>query len=170
MFEMRMHRSFDVWSTSSFIPALHLCIRRSGRPPSGSPPPPQKPRNPAHKQPHIRETRLPIPPQNPFVLKQNAHFSFKKIGFSKKLQIEQMLLYPTVQQLVVVRMETLEVKKSDFSRILSMAELLVHEVEHALSQDEIVRKRVKDIKSGRVKGKSEGDYYEYLKKRGIKAC
>jgi len=65
-------------------------------------------------------------------------------------------------------METVQVRKSDFSKILETAEILVSEVEHALSQDDIVIKRIDDIKLGKVKGKTERDLDEYLKKRGVK--
>jgi len=66
-------------------------------------------------------------------------------------------------------MKTIQVRKSDFKRILSTAEILIDEVEQALSQDDVVIKRIRDIRSGRIKGKTEDDYHEYLKKRGIKA-
>lgn len=64
--------------------------------------------------------------------------------------------------------ETITIKKQDFDKILNTAEILIDEVEDALSQDELVRKRIDDIKTGRIAGKTEEDYYEYLKKRGIK--
>jgi len=38
-------------------------------------------------------------------------------------------------------METVQIKKSDFSKILSTAEVLIDEVEQAFSQDEVVIKR-----------------------------
>ncbi|MBI3051835.1 hypothetical protein HYY74_05255 [Candidatus Woesearchaeota archaeon] len=65
-------------------------------------------------------------------------------------------------------METLQIKKSDFSKILETAELLISEVEQALSQDDIVKARMGDIKAGRVNGKSEQELDEYLKRRGVK--
>lgn len=65
-------------------------------------------------------------------------------------------------------MEVLQVKKSDFGKILSAAELLVDEVEQAFSQDDIVKKRIEDIKLDRVKGRTEQELNEYLKKRGRK--
>ena len=64
-------------------------------------------------------------------------------------------------------MEIINVEKTDFSRILNTAEILVKEVEQVLSQDEIVKSRIKDIKIGRITGKTKEDYNEYLKKRGI---
>mgnify|MGYP001603799261 FL=1 len=65
-------------------------------------------------------------------------------------------------------METVQIKKSDFSKILSTAEILIDEVEQAFSQDEVVMKRIKDIKTGNVKGKTEQELNDYLKKRGVK--
>ncbi len=65
-------------------------------------------------------------------------------------------------------MDTVNVRKADFIKILNTAELLVDEVEQALSQDEIAKRRMSDILSGKVKGKTHKDYYAYLKKRGIK--
>ena len=65
-------------------------------------------------------------------------------------------------------METVEVKKSDLSKILNTAEILVDEVEQALSQDEIANKRIKDIMAGKISGRTEKELDEYLKKRGVK--
>jgi len=62
-------------------------------------------------------------------------------------------------------MQTIQVTKSDFRRILTTAEVLIDEVEQALSQDDVVKERIRDIKSGRIKGKTEDDYYEYFKQR-----
>lgn len=65
-------------------------------------------------------------------------------------------------------MATVEVQKEDFSRILHTAEELVNEVESALSQDETAKRRMNDIKSGKVKGKTESELDSYLKSRGVK--
>ena len=65
-------------------------------------------------------------------------------------------------------METVQVGKDDFNKILNTAEVLIDEVEQALSQDEIVIRRIEDIKTGRVKGKTEKELDYYLKKRGVK--
>lgn len=64
-----------------------------------------------------------------------------------------------------MKTETIVVPKQVFGKILADVEVLIDDVELAL--DEKVRKRIEDIESGRVKGKSEEEYYEYLKKRGI---
>ena len=65
-------------------------------------------------------------------------------------------------------METLQIKKTDFNKILETAEILINEVEQALSQDDIVKARIEDIRIGRIKGKSEQELNDYLKKRGVK--
>ena len=65
-------------------------------------------------------------------------------------------------------METIQVKKSDFSKILETAEVLLDEVEQALSPNEVVKKRIEDINTGRIKGRSENEMDQYLKKRGVK--
>ena len=65
-------------------------------------------------------------------------------------------------------METIQVKKSDFGKILETAEVLIDEVENALSQEEIVKRRIDDVRHGRVRGRTESELDEYLKKRGIK--
>lgn len=64
-------------------------------------------------------------------------------------------------------MQTLKVKKSDFKKILTTAETLLEEVEQALSVDEVVKKRINDIESEKVEGKTEQELDEYLKKRGV---
>ena len=61
--------------------------------------------------------------------------------------------------------ETITIRKEDFNKILNTAEILIDDVEHVLSQDELVRMRIEDIKNRKIKGKTEEDYYEYLKKR-----
>ena len=45
---------------------------------------------------------------------------------------------------------------------------MIDEVEQAFSQDEIIKKRMNEIKTGKVKGRSETDLNNYLKKRGLK--
>ncbi len=65
-------------------------------------------------------------------------------------------------------METVQVNKSDLGKILSTVEILIDEVENALSQDELAKKRFEEITSGKIKGKSEKDLDEYLKRRGVK--
>ena len=62
-------------------------------------------------------------------------------------------------------METVIVKKETFTKILNDMEVLLQDVELAL--DAKVQKRLEDISSGKDKGKTEKDYYDYLSKRGV---
>jgi len=64
--------------------------------------------------------------------------------------------------------ETIQVKKSDLNKILGTAEVLIDEIEDVLSQEDLVKGRIEDIKAGRVKGKTEEELHDYLKKRGVK--
>ena len=63
-------------------------------------------------------------------------------------------------------METIQVEKTDFNKILNTAEILINEVEQVF-QNEIVKIRVGDIEMGKIKGKTQEDYNEYIRKRGI---
>ncbi len=63
-------------------------------------------------------------------------------------------------------METISISKEVFGKILADAELLIDDIELAL--DKTVRKRIEDIKSGKVEAKSEMELNEYLRKRGVK--
>ncbi len=60
-------------------------------------------------------------------------------------------------------METIHVKKSGLNKILNTAEILVGEVEQALSQDEIIRKRIVDIRAGKAHGKTEKELDDYFR-------
>ena len=62
-------------------------------------------------------------------------------------------------------METINVGKNDFNKILSTMETLLDDFEKVLSQNEIIAQRMEEIKTGKVKGKSEEDYKKYLQKR-----
>ncbi len=66
-------------------------------------------------------------------------------------------------------MENINIEKEDFNKLLVAVEMLIEDVEQMKSQDEIVNRRIEDVKSGRVREKTEADYNEYLKKRGV-AC
>lgn len=63
-------------------------------------------------------------------------------------------------------MEIIQVEKTDFNKILNTAEVLINEVEQVF-QNEIVKIRVGDIEMGKIKGKTQEDYNEYIRKRGI---
>lgn len=62
-------------------------------------------------------------------------------------------------------METVAIPKDVFNKILRDVEILIDDVELAL--DKTARKRINDIESNKVKGKSEGELDDYLKKRGV---
>lgn len=64
-------------------------------------------------------------------------------------------------------METIKVERMDFYKILNTAEILIDEVVQVF-QDEIVKNRMGDIILGKTEGKTEKDYNEYLRKRGVK--
>jgi len=64
-------------------------------------------------------------------------------------------------------MEQIQIKKTDFKGILNTAELLIDKVEDSFSQYDVIKKRMKDITTGKVKGKTENGLNAYLSKRGI---
>lgn len=63
-------------------------------------------------------------------------------------------------------METVSIPKEAFTKILSDVETLIDDVELAL--DAKAQKRIIDIETGEVKGKTEQELDDYLKKRGVK--
>ncbi|MBW2975709.1 hypothetical protein KY366_08375 [Candidatus Woesearchaeota archaeon] len=68
-------------------------------------------------------------------------------------------------------METVTLPKEKLGVVLSDVERLVSHFEDLVEdQDVIAKKRLSDIKAGRVKGKSEKELDEYLKKRGLKVA
>ncbi len=62
-------------------------------------------------------------------------------------------------------METVEVPRALFDKILSDVEVLIDDVESAL--DKTVRNRITDIDSKVVEGRTEAELDSYLKKRGV---
>lgn len=62
-------------------------------------------------------------------------------------------------------METINVRKNDFNKILDTMEILIEDFENVLSQNEIVTQRIEEIETGKIKGKTEEDYKLYLQKR-----
>ncbi|MBI2042774.1 hypothetical protein HYT25_00080 [Candidatus Pacearchaeota archaeon] len=62
-------------------------------------------------------------------------------------------------------METINVGKDDFNKIMNTMEILLDDFEKVFSQDEIIIQRIEEIKTGKIKGKSEEDYQKYLQKR-----
>ena len=66
-------------------------------------------------------------------------------------------------------METVCIPKSKLNLVLSDVEkLLSHFEDMVEDQDEIAVKRLKEVKTGQVSGKSEKELDDYLKKRGVK--
>ena len=66
-------------------------------------------------------------------------------------------------------METINIPKDKLGRVISDVEKLIYDFENLVeSQDQIVKKRVSDIKKGSVEGKTEKELDDYLKKRGVK--
>ena len=63
-------------------------------------------------------------------------------------------------------METIPIPKEVFIKILADVETLIDDVELAL--DAKVQKRIMDIETGSIKGKTEQELDNYLKKRGVK--
>ncbi len=63
-------------------------------------------------------------------------------------------------------METVTIPKEAFNKILNDVEILIDDFELAL--DAKVQQRVLDIETGKIKGKTEKDLDDYLKKRGVK--
>jgi len=64
-------------------------------------------------------------------------------------------------------METITISKDKFGVVISDVEKLVSHFED-LVQDKVVEQRLSDIKEGRVRGKSEKELDNYLRKRGVK--
>ena len=63
-------------------------------------------------------------------------------------------------------METVSIPKEVFTKILIDVETLIDDVELAL--DTIVQKRIHDIETNNIKGKTEQELNDYLKRRGVK--
>ena len=63
-------------------------------------------------------------------------------------------------------METVVIPKEIFTKILSDVEILIDDVELALNTK--VNKRINDIKTNNINGKTEQELDNYLKKRGVK--
>lgn len=63
-------------------------------------------------------------------------------------------------------METICVPRTVFVKILEDADMLITDVEKAFEAK--VLQRLADIETGKEKGKTEEEYYQYLTKRGIK--
>lgn len=65
-------------------------------------------------------------------------------------------------------METISVPKGKMGDLLTGVERLVSHVESLVEdQDKIIKQRISDINSNRVKGKSEEELVKYLRERGV---
>ena len=65
--------------------------------------------------------------------------------------------------------ETITMPREEFKKLISDVEIVINDVESILSSEEkLTKKRINDIESGKVKGKTEKELDEYLKNRGIK--
>ncbi len=65
--------------------------------------------------------------------------------------------------------ETITMPRGEFKKLISDVEIVINDVESILSsEDKLTKKRIDDIESGKVKGKTEKELDEYLKNRGIR--
>jgi len=68
-------------------------------------------------------------------------------------------------------METIAVPKEKLQLVISDVERLVtHFEDIADDQDKVVKQRISDINTGKIKAKTEKELDEYLKKRGVKVA
>ena len=68
-------------------------------------------------------------------------------------------------------METITIPKNKLGLVISDVEKLVSDFEELMEdQDKITKKRLNDIKTGRVNGASEKELDEYLKKKRSQSC
>ena len=60
------------------------------------------------------------------------------------------------------------ISEEKFNKVLEDVENLIEDVADLFDQDEIAKKRIKDIQNNPSIGKSEKNLDEYLKNRGVK--
>ena len=65
-------------------------------------------------------------------------------------------------------MANISVSEEKFNKVLADVEALIEDVSDLLDQDEIAKKRVKDIEENPSIGKSEKELDDYLNQRGVK--
>ena len=68
----------------------------------------------------------------------------------------------------IYQMANITVPEEKFNKVLEDVENLIEDVANLFDQDEIAKKRIKDIENKPSLGKSEKELDEYLKKRGVK--
>ena len=66
--------------------------------------------------------------------------------------------------------KTIAVSEEKFNKVLQDVETLIEDVAELFDQDEIVKRRIADIKANPSIGKSEKDLDNYLKKGGEKVA
>ncbi|MAG02467.1 hypothetical protein CMI42_03960 [Candidatus Pacearchaeota archaeon] len=68
-------------------------------------------------------------------------------------------------------METVTVSKDKLGLVISDVEKLVSHFEDLVEdQEQIIKLRLSDIKTGKIKGVSEEELDKYLEKRGVKVA
>ena len=65
-------------------------------------------------------------------------------------------------------MDTITLSEDRFRKVLADVEVLVEDVTSLVNQDDVVKKRIAEIKANPSIGRSEEELDEYLKRRGIK--
>lgn len=65
-------------------------------------------------------------------------------------------------------MTTITVSEEKFNKVLADVEMLITDVSSLFEEEEIVKKRLKEIKNNPSIGKSEEEVNTYLKARGVK--
>ena len=65
-------------------------------------------------------------------------------------------------------MGTITLSEDRFRKVLADVETLVEDVTSLVNQDDVVKKRIAEIKANPSIGKSEEELDEYLKRRGVK--
>ena len=64
-------------------------------------------------------------------------------------------------------MANITISEEKFNKVLEDVENLIVDVADLFDQDEIAKKRIKDIQNNPSIGKSEKDLDEYIKRRGL---
>ncbi|MBU4266917.1 MAG: hypothetical protein L6243_03770 [Candidatus Altiarchaeales archaeon] len=65
-------------------------------------------------------------------------------------------------------MGTITLSEDRFRKVLADVETLVEDVTSLVNQDDVVKKRIAEIKANPSIGRSEEELDEYLKRRGVK--
>ena len=65
-------------------------------------------------------------------------------------------------------MGTITLSEDRFRKVLADVETLVEDVTSLVNQDDVVKRRIAEIKANPSIGRSEEELDEYLKRRGVK--